>query len=287
MTKLKVKFTDFWTGFNPGADVLFGGMLREYSDSLVLSNDDPDIVIFSVFGTSYRGYPKALKVLHTPENFCVNQYPAFDYVTGLNQVFKHDCKFSMTCYDFDHRNIRMPNYIRRYGYESVKQVEDRAYTEKTKNILFLYRNQVEYRNSYVRELMKHIQVDSPGECLRNLPYQVIDKLEFMKQYKLVLAFENTIHIGYSSEKIYDCYLTKCIPVYYGDPNIDRDYDSRSMILANKYTPKELAEKMNQVIENKTYFDEIISVNPIINKDLFDKSNFDRFIQRILKEARNA
>jgi hypothetical protein len=46
-----------------------------------------------------------------------------------------------------------------------------------------------------------------------------DKREKMSGFKFSLCFENCIFPGYITEKIFDCFLAGCIPVYFGAPDI--------------------------------------------------------------------
>jgi hypothetical protein len=52
------------------------------------------------------------------------------------------------------------------------------------------------------------------------PRMVDDKLSIMSQYKFSLCFENCIFPGYLTEKIFDCFMAGCIPVYLGAPDIE-------------------------------------------------------------------
>lgn len=48
---------------------------------------------------------------------------------------------------------------------------------------------------------------------------VADKLMTMTQFKYALCFENCVFPGYVTEKIFDCFFSGCIPVYWGAPDI--------------------------------------------------------------------
>jgi hypothetical protein len=50
---------------------------------------------------------------------------------------------------------------------------------------------------------------------------VAEKLETLAGYKFSLCFENSQFPGYVSEKIFDCFFTRTIPIYLGAPDIDR------------------------------------------------------------------
>ena len=50
---------------------------------------------------------------------------------------------------------------------------------------------------------------------------VAEKLETLAAYKFSLCFENSRFAGYVSEKIFDCFFTRTIPIYLGAPDIGR------------------------------------------------------------------
>ncbi|XP_033029254.1 alpha-(1,3)-fucosyltransferase 10 isoform X1 [Lacerta agilis] len=108
------------------------------------------------------------------------------------------------------------------------------------------------RDSYVQELMAHIEVDSYGACLHNrdLPEQLenpasMDNDNFYKilaQYKFVLAFENAVCEDYITEKLWRPLKLGVVPVYYGSPSV-KDWlpSNKSAILVTGFShPKDLA-----------------------------------------------
>lgn len=121
------------------------------------------------------------------------------------------------------------------------------------------------RDSYVRELMSYIEVDSYGECLRNkdLPQSLrnpaaMDTDAFYKiiaQYKFILAFENAVCDDYITEKFWRPLKLGVVPVYYGSPSI-KDWlpNNRSAILVSEFShPKQLASYIRQLdYDDKQY-----------------------------------
>lgn len=79
------------------------------------------------------------------------------------------------------------------------------------------------RTDYVRELMRHIAVDSYGRCLNNRSFEVDrgrpTKLQTLARYRFTLAFENSISADYVTEKFYDPLVAGSVPVYLGAPNV--------------------------------------------------------------------
>jgi len=53
------------------------------------------------------------------------------------------------------------------------------------------------------------------------PIPCIDKKRTISNYKFSLCFENTIYPGYLTEKIIDCFVAGVIPIYLGDPNVEK------------------------------------------------------------------
>jgi len=49
-------------------------------------------------------------------------------------------------------------------------------------------------------------------------------MEFIKDYKFVIAFENSSYPGYITEKILEPLVAGCIPVYWGSPVVAKDFN---------------------------------------------------------------
>jgi len=79
------------------------------------------------------------------------------------------------------------------------------------------------RTEYVRELMRHMPVDSYGKCLQNRTFREdrgqSTKLETISAYRFTLAFENSISQDYVTEKFFDSLIAGSVPVYLGAPNV--------------------------------------------------------------------
>lgn len=118
--------------------------------------------------------------------------------------------------------------------------------------------------------MKHIPVDSYGQCLHNkdLPFHLSDSTamddesfyQILAQYKFILAFENAICDDYITEKLWRPLKLGVVPVYYGAPNVRMWLPSnRSAIVVDpKQSPEKLAEYIKNLDKNDqeylTYLD---------------------------------
>lgn len=62
------------------------------------------------------------------------------------------------------------------------------------------------------------EITSAGNC----------KLPGLLPYQYSLVLENSVQKNYWTEKLADAYLSWCVPLYYGCPNIDEYFDPRSI-----------------------------------------------------------
>ena len=63
----------------------------------------------------------------------------------------------------------------------------------------------------------------------SIPSDVRRKREVMSRFKFAICFENCAFPGYVTEKIFDCFLAGCIPVYFGAPDISDFVPSSAFI----------------------------------------------------------
>jgi hypothetical protein len=281
--KIKIAFADFWGGFeyNPTGktdfDNVFYKMLSEFYD-IEISNE-PDYLFYSVFGNNHFHYKNCVKIFYTGEN----KRPNFD-----------ECDYSLS-FDYleDDRNLRLPlSAITLYesgkkdGFE--KDIDFyRIKSEKKKFCNFIFSNpNAGLRNSLFQELSKYKQVDSGGRVLNNIGYLVDDKLKFQSNYKFSIAFENSEYPGYTTEKIVHPKLVDSIPIYWGNPVVDRDWNTKAFINAYNFKNiSEIVEYIKEVDNNDDLWYKML-IEPHLNensKDINWKSFIDFFEKIITKQ----
>ena len=102
---------------------------------------------------------------------------------------------------------------------------------------FFYSKNVPYREEFFRQLSSYKKIDAPGKSMNNMAS--IDvlykgnkwerKKKFLSEYKFTIAFENYVYPGYQTEKLFDAMQVDSIPVYCGDPFIDRVFNTASFV----------------------------------------------------------
>jgi len=83
------------------------------------------------------------------------------------------------------------------------------------------------RYAFVHQLMGHFKdrMDYFGRGIN----PVADKFLSLADYRYSVAVENSFIPGYFTEKIFECFLTNTLPLYYGCPDLERFFDARAFV----------------------------------------------------------
>jgi hypothetical protein len=106
---------------------------------------------------------------------------------------------------------------------------------KTKFCAFVVTNPCQVmRNQAFQWLTTYKPVDSAGRLFNTMGDGLfaglgggggeLRKHEFLKEYKFSLTYENAEAPGYTTEKWLHAKAAGCIPIYWGDPKVERDFD---------------------------------------------------------------
>jgi hypothetical protein len=160
-----------------------------------------------------------------------------------------ECDWAFGVLHEDH--VRHPRYMRlqRWGDDSYLVQQDKDWAQvlksKTQFCVFLFANKCFYREAFFRALSRYKHVDAPGRSMNNMPgidavpgqidWKV--KVEFLRAYKFVVAFENSSAPGYNTEKLTHAIEADAMPIYWGDPEIGRSFNTGRFINAHDYLPK--------------------------------------------------
>jgi len=213
--RLRIGFADFWPNFDPD-DNFFLRVLRRRFDVTVV--DEPDVLLYSCFGRAHLAF-NGMRVLYSAEN----RRPDFSR-----------CDYAMTCDRLDHpRHYRVPAYAPIIEPEQLVKRDfnpERILASKIRFCNFVYSNpRCRRRNRFFRALSKYKRVDSGGRLMNNMGEPVADKSALQRQCKFTIAFENTSHPGYTTEKIVHAMVAETVPIYWGDPVVHMDFNPASFL----------------------------------------------------------
>jgi GR25 family glycosyltransferase involved in LPS biosynthesis len=128
--------------------------------------------------------------------------------------------------------------------------------EKKKFCAFVATNpRCQNRNLAFHILNEWRGVDAGGRLFCNLPSGPVPaglgggggelaKVDFYRNYKYVIAYENSASPGYVTEKILHAKAAGCVPIYWGDKFVDRDFEAKGFLNANTC---ETAEDLRRLV----------------------------------------
>ena len=237
--QVSIALTKFWSP-HVTVEGLFAGLPYLFDHFEFVPSDRPDFVLF---GDSPGEPPSrdAVRIFYTGENVRP------DFTT---------CDWAFT-FDYDEelrhpRHLRLPNYVRLGAGRDLLKDARRAgeiLAGKARFCNFIFHNDAELRNTFFDVLSAHAPVDAPGRCRNNMPpiggfatptesrYAAgypVDKMRFMAPYKFSIAFENAAYPGYTTEKLYHAMLAGTLPIYWGNPLVERDFNPRSFLRAEDF-----------------------------------------------------
>lgn len=238
MAPIRIAFSDWIGGANPAAERLL--RLAAARREIVRSNfAEADLLIYSDFGESHWGF-RGLKVYLTGENM-------------LPDFAQCDLAYSPVEIPGDPRAVRFPYYaqvlpelgslVRPADYDA------RHFLNRADFACFVASNpRGPERNRFFRALNRRKAVVSAGRHFNNTGKPLFDKMSFLRQFRFNLAFENTSSNGYITEKLVEPLLAGSIPIYWGAPDVGREFNPRCMINVNDFP------------SDKAVIDHILAVN---------------------------
>lgn len=104
------------------------------------------------------------------------------------------------------------------------------------------------RMEFLDILKKQIDFDLFGRGFQPID----DKWHGLAPYRYSIAVENYQGEWYWSEKLADCYLAWCMPIYCGCQNIDKYFPRESFIQIDISNPEESIDKIKEALQSELY-----------------------------------
>ncbi len=211
---------------------------------IVDSQDSSDIILWHV---DSQKEPRNLKNTQT--------LIAFGLEPSINSFSNPRVNFTSS-FRFDSDIVYPYLGNRLYNAFESEEVPDEKTFNHMKLAVFINSHCVDFRDQFVKNLMKYINIDSRGECLNNAPRIPGSSPETIRriknQYKFYIAIENTYQQYYFSEKVFVGYLTNSIPVYYGAPEAKVFVPNESLIIIESLDVyEEIAQRILKISTNYT------------------------------------
>jgi len=112
------------------------------------------------------------------------------------------------------------------------------------------------------------------------------KIRYLSRFKFNICYENASAPGYITEKIFDSFKAKSVPVYIGDPNIDTIINSDCYIDKRDFkTYNDLLDFLTNISE-KDYYNYIRKIEKFVKNKVIINSWFEDYFDTLLVQSLN-
>lgn len=254
-------------------------LARQYNLEL---SDEPDYLFYSDWGDSEylnRKYRNCIKIYFTAEAYIPRMWLC-DYAFSIRTA-DHPRSYKFPFYRLAMHNDSIAKVVARTA-DAVKAI----IAEQRKFCYLMASNpNATERIQFFKLLSNYKQVDSGGEVLNNIGNVIgIERgedSEFRSQYKFGMAFENKKLAGYTTEKLYNVWKNGSVPIYWGNPDVGLEFNTKAFINANDFdTFDELIEHIKLVDNDealyRTYLSEPLFTNGKDNEYIRDETLYGYF-----------
>lgn len=277
---LKIGFTDMWPSFGIGDY----DITRILSEKFCLElSSRPDILFCGQFGEEHKKYGNCKKVLWITEPWELH-LDDYDYAFGFPYVEREGY-------------LRYNTYAPRSNLIQCRDAfADEALAHR-KFCNFIYSQDAfgegaRLRKEFCLALEKYRHVDCPGKVLNNMASDCLaprfaknqweSKMDFIKQYKFTIAFENHSIPGYSTEKLWQAFCAGSVPIYWGNPCVLQEVNAESFINCNDYGNdfEAVINRIREVDENDELYMSMLRHAPMKAGYDFSTKALEDFLYKI-------
>jgi hypothetical protein len=180
---------------------------------------DPRFLIYSELSPGWARH-RGVRIFYTGENVRPDMQRC-DWALSFDHL-DHERHFRLPLYRFYNEPECLVKALR--PRPTAEQLLDRRFCN------FVYSNPgARQRIDFFEKLSKYKRVDSGGAVINNIGGRVADKHSFVSGYKFTIAFENSSYPGYTTEKLTEPMLADSLPIYWGNPVVELDFNPASFV----------------------------------------------------------
>ncbi len=283
MKTIKINFCGFWNSFNKEKNLFTEILSKHFNIEL---SEKPDFVICSNRGKpfEYMQYD-CVRLMVMGENLSPD-FTVFDYCIGFDYLTFSDRYFRLP-YAF-YNDSAIP-----WEPKALSKSEAEELAKSKKHFCnFIYRHPSSHgiREKLFNTLNEYKPVISAGSYLNNTGSKNgctwAEKYEYVKDSKFTIACDSIEYNGFVTEKIIQAFDNHSIPIYFGNKNIDDEFNTESFIWCK--SEKEFEDTIERVKYLDTHDDEYIKMlmeNPLNNQNEIKKyyEELEKFLVNIFSQ----
>lgn len=131
------------------------------------------------------------------------------------------------------------------------------------------------RVKFLRRILAPKYPSYKGEAVR--------KQEVLEKYRFAICYENSNGMpGYISEKIFDCFASGCVPVYWGAPNIVEHIPAACFLDKREFPTYEALYLRMKNMSDAEYLSSLEAVEAFMNSEKGHKFSAASFAETVLR-----
>ena len=292
---LKISFTDFWPGFQEDNNLITNILKEIFEEEIKITLPrHADVCFLTICGKNHKRIIRKFKdksFLFLGENIRPNIY---DVPFMLSGDFN----------SYGGKNMRLPLWFLEIDwYKSnlgIIQLED---VEKTlvnygkftsddlarrQDCITIFNNEEGTRMDMFNKLNSVVEVEAFGKPFNNWFPTYSDyrsKIKKMGNFKFNYCPENSLYPGYYTEKCFHAKVAGCIPIYFAESHVNKDFRKDSFI--NMYDYLEFEELANFIkeIKNDYSFLAKLANEPLLHA-IPNLNNIKNFLYQSIKKIIN-
>lgn len=298
MKTIKIKIADF----DPEAKNSFGQFFiaRLSKFYKVELSDDPDYVFFYERASEQLRHPNAIRIFYTGENISPD-FNVTDYSIGFDRLEFGDRHFRLPLYLvntlYDQADIEIAGDL---TFENVQPFTKEELRAKKGFCVFAYNNYLAdpRRKELFEAISTYKRVNACGEYLNNMDGWLSRRLSFKREHKFSIACENSSRVGYLTEKLPVAFAARTIPIYYGDPAVGLEFNTKRFVNAHDFASfADVVERVKEIDQDDDEYLRIVN-EPILapgfhyqdtlaELEIFLRNIFDQPLDKARRRTINA
>lgn len=250
-------------------------------------SNQPDFLFYSVYGTGREHYKfhDCVKIFWSAEGV-IPDFNECDYAIG-----SYPMDVGTRYFQFPYQGV--PQTVQDRGKFSNIDLSTRKFCN------FIYSNADNGRGAVLRQefckkLMQYKHVDCPGKVLNNMVNAIEPregnwyqgKMDFLKDYKFTIAFENVSMPGMTTEKLAQAFEVGTIPIYWGDPLVTDVFNRDAFINCNDYKDwGEVIDKIKELDNDDEKYMKMLLTSPVLASFEFNSiEKLEKFLCDVIERG---
>uniref|UniRef100_A0A6C0HQ30 Fucosyltransferase C-terminal domain-containing protein n=1 Tax=viral metagenome TaxID=1070528 RepID=A0A6C0HQ30_9ZZZZ len=263
---------------------------------LVDASEEADMCLTSVFmedNSMLRN--NEINVFISIENLTNKQFNWYNHYNTYGEF--NDDKINLYIYSHIDKIIENANFLaipciytrinyfkKTYGYYFNHTQLNTSFNEK-KFCLMINKSGINPEITHIKNILNKIDTVDSIFDYHNINdkscYNSLEFLEVLNKYKFIICFENSSNDGYITEKIFNCFFSKTIPIYWGSLKCKNYFNENSFLHYNDNL-EELLIQINNLNNNQDLYDKYINNNKI--SDNYDDQNYSEKMLNFIEDC---